>query len=711
VRTLLLDNYDSFTFNLFQLLAETNGEDPVVVRNDGATWGDLARESFDNIVISPGPGRPERQADFGVCRDAVDAARIPILGVCLGHQGLAYFSGGSVIHAPEVMHGRLSAVYHDRSPLFAGIPQGFQAVRYHSLCVARPLPDWLVPIAWTDDGVLMGVAHRRRPQWGVQFHPESICTEHGRRLLENFRDLTRNGRRRKRQPPPTACVVPRSTGSDPAPDRDLTLVVERVDRLYDTESAFVHLYGGAPDAFWLDSSMVADERSRFSFMGAAGGPLSAVLRYDVERRQVVVRHGTTTEAHDETIFDHLRRELRRMRHLADDLPFDLNCGFVGYFGYELKADCEGDAAHRSPLPDAAFVFADRLIAFDHVAETTYVLCLVTPSYEVEGRRWVRDTRRRLDDLPPLPNPPRTQRRESVEFRLSRSYEQYIQDIRRCQEHLVEGETYEVCLTNRLTTDATPDPLATYRILRHVNPAPFSAFLRFGDAAVLSSSPERFLRVGRDRWVEAKPIKGTVRRGSTPAEDLELSEGLRTSEKNQAENLMITDLLRNDLGLVCEIGTVQVPRLMAIESFETVHQLVSTVSGRLREDLSPADCIRACFPGGSMTGAPKKRTMQIIDELEQQPRGVYSGAIGYLGLSGGSDLNIVIRTIVIDGESCSIGAGGAIVMQSDPDDEFQEMLLKAEALVKAIALSTGAETAPIVGPVEDERRLAHAVAHA
>jgi para-aminobenzoate synthetase len=324
---------------------------------------------------------------------------------------------------------------------------------------------------------------------------------------------------------------------------------------------------------------------------------------------------------------------------------------------------------------------------------------------------VRDTRRRLDDLPPLPNPPRTQRRESVEFRLSRSYEQYIQDIRRCQEHLVEGETYEVCLTNRLTTDATPDPLATYRILRHVNPAPFSAFLRFGDAAVLSSSPERFLRVGRDRWVEAKPIKGTVRRGSTPAEDLELSEGLRTSEKNQAENLMITDLLRNDLGLVCEIGTVQVPRLMAIESFETVHQLVSTVSGRLREDLSPADCIRACFPGGSMTGAPKKRTMQIIDELEQQPRGVYSGAIGYLGLSGGSDLNIVIRTIVIDGESCSIGAGGAIVMQSDPDDEFQEMLLKAEALVKAIALSTGAETAPIVGPVEDERRLAHAVAHA
>ena len=260
------------------------------------------------------------------------------------------------------MHGRLSAVHHDDSPLFAGIPQGFQAVRYHSLCVARPLPEWLVPIAWTDDGVLMGVAHRDRPQWGVQFHPESICTEHGRRLLENFRDLTSNGRR-ARNGRATACVVPRGTDRAPAQDRDLELLVERVDRLYDTERAFVELYGAAPDAFWLDSSRCADERSRFSFIGAAGGPLSAVVRYDVERRQVVVQRGAATEVHDESIFDYLRREQRRLRHLGADLPFDLDCGYVGYFGYELKADCEGDAAHRSPLPDAAFVLrrpADRL---------------------------------------------------------------------------------------------------------------------------------------------------------------------------------------------------------------------------------------------------------------------------------------------------------------------------------------------------------------
>jgi para-aminobenzoate synthetase len=710
VRTLLLDNYDSFTFNLFQLLAETNGEDPVVVRNDGATWQELAGQRFDNVVISPGPGRPDRPTDFGICREALAAADVPVLGVCLGHQGLACFAGGSVVHAPEVMHGRLSAVHHDGSPLFAGIPQGFQAVRYHSLCVARPLPDRLMPIAWTEDGVLMGVAHRRRPQWGVQFHPESICTEHGRRLMENFRDLTGNRDGRRRPRPAVPCVIPRGVETDREPARELDVIVERVDRLYDTEQAFVQLYGTATGAFWLDSSLVADERSRFSFMGAAGGPLSAVLRYDVERRQVTVERPGSVEVHHETIFDHLGRELRRFRQARDDLPFDLDGGFVGYFGYELKADCEGDSAHRSRLPDAAFVFADRLIAFDHLERATYVVCLADAGSRADGARWVRRTRQRLDAMPPLEAPVIARRREHVEFHLSRSREQYLEDIRRCREHLVEGETYEVCLTNRLTTEETPDPLTTYRILRRVNPAPFSAFLRFADATVLSSSPERFLRVARDRRVEAKPIKGTVRRGRNPVEDRELAEALRTSEKNRAENLMITDLLRNDLGLVCEIGSVHVPTLMAIESYETVHQLVSTVSGRLRADLGPADCIRACFPGGSMTGAPKKRTMQIIDELEREPRGVYSGAIGYLGLGGGSDLNIVIRTIVMDGESTSIGAGGAIVMQSDPEDEFQEMLLKAQALLKAIALSAGADSVRIRSRIEEGGR-ARALAHA
>ncbi|MDX6589222.1 MAG: para-aminobenzoate synthetase [Solirubrobacterales bacterium] len=189
MRTLLIDNYDSFTYNLHQLLWEVTGDEPTVVRNDGAGWAELSQGGFDAVVLSPGPGRPERRRDFGVCAEVIRRSEIPLLGVCLGHQGLGWVNGGEVVRAPRPMHGRIRAVEHAGSPLFAGVPRRFQGVRYHSLCLARPLPEPIEPIAWADDGVTMAIAHRTRPQWGVQFHPESIAAEHGRRLLENFRDL------------------------------------------------------------------------------------------------------------------------------------------------------------------------------------------------------------------------------------------------------------------------------------------------------------------------------------------------------------------------------------------------------------------------------------------------------------------------------------------------------------------------------------------
>jgi len=690
MKTLLIDNYDSFTWNLFQLLAEANGDEPIVVRNDEASWEELARLEFDNVVVSPGPGRPDREADFGVCGTAIEQAEVPLLGVCLGHQGLGWKSGAQVVHAPEPMHGRVSAVLHEDSPLFAGIPREFQAVRYHSLCVQQPLPDELEPIAWTSDGILMAVAHKHRPRWGVQFHPESISTEYGRKLLANFRDLTAefqaaNGSARVGNGAGAASDATRRPGG--IARKPLSLGVKRLDTLVDPERAFVHLYGEADNAFWLDSSKV-DERARFSFMGAPGGPLSAVITYDVGEGVVRIDRNGVAETSEESIFDYLSREMRRLRYLSDDLPFDFNCGFVGYLGYELKADCEGEAAHASSMPDAAFVFADRLIAFDHVERTTYVLCVTEPDGVEEGERWIRDTSLRLVSLPPIEEPDwerlSAERGDPpVAFRLSRSHERYIADIARCKQELIDGESYEICLTNKVTAEVRPEPLPLYRTLRRVNPAPFSAFLRVGDDAVLSSSPERFLSIGRDRWAEAKPIKGTCQRGATPAEDVRLAEELRADEKTRAENLMIADLLRNDLGVVCEVGTVHVPFLMHVETYETVHQLVSTVRGLLRDDVEPPDCIRACFPGGSMTGAPKKRTMEIIDELEGEARGVYSGAIGYFGLSGGVDLNIVIRTIVIEGEQATLGVGGAIVMQSDAEDEYQEIVLKGRAPMQAI----------------------------
>ncbi len=477
------------------------------------------------------------------------------------------------------------------------------------------------------------------------------------------------------------------------------LRVSRLEGPHDAERAFVRLYGDSPNAFWLDSSRV-DERARFSFIGDATGPLAAVITYDVNSREVRVERDGDVEVIRESIFDYLSREMRRLRQVSNQLPFDFDCGFAGYFGYELKADCEGDAAHVSTLPDAAFVFADRMIAFDHLERCTYVLCLTEPDGAEEGERWLAETSLRLASLPPLSDPVAAEDPAGgapVEFRLSRSHRQYLDDIATCKQRLLGGETYEICLTNKVAADVQSTPLELYRALRRVNPAPFSAFLRFGDAAVLSSSPERFLGIGRDRWVEGRPVKGTCRRGKAPGEDARLAEELRGSEKNRAENVTIVDLLRNDLGIVCEFGTVHVPNLMQVETYETVHQLVSTVRGLLREGLAPSDCVRACFPPGSMTGAPKKRTMEIIDELEGEARGVYSGAIGYLGLGGGCDLSVVIRTIVIEGESTTIGVGGAIVMQSDPEDEYQEALLKARAPMQAILRLPRGIPAPVSIP--------------
>ena len=682
MKSLLIDNYDSFTYNLFQLLSEANGEEPIVVRNDEMSWDELAASrDFDNIVISPGPGNPEREADFGVCAEAIRRAEVPLLGVCLGHQGLCAAYGGKVVHAPEAMHGRLSAITHENGGLFVGLPREFQVVRYHSLCV-EDLPDELEPTAWTTDGILMAVAHQERPQWGLQFHPESICTDHGRAMLGRFRDLTAGASGR-------SDAAPVRIGDNFTRPREVVadheLRVRRLDTAYDTERAFHHLYGSSADSFWLDSSML-DGRARFSFMGDASGPLASTVSYDVDSGELTLIGAGQSRVLSESIFDYLSREMRRLRYLSDDLPFDFNCGFAGYLGYELKADCEGSGAHSSTMPDAFFVFADRMIAFDHLEGATYVLGICPRAEPEETDRWIAETSLRLASLPPIEVPEWSEvatERDPVHFELARSHAQYLDDIAECKRQLIDGESYEICLTNKITADANPDPLPLYRTLRRVNPAPFSAFLRIGDAAVLSSSPERFLSIGRDRWAEAKPIKGTVRRSSEPAEDVRLAEELRTDEKSRAENLMICDLLRNDLGVVSEIGTVHVPNLMHIESYETVHQLVSTVRGLMREEIEPPNCVRACFPGGSMTGAPKKRTMEIIDGLEGEARGVYSGAIGYLGLSGASDLNIVIRTVVMDGEKTTLGVGGAIVMQSDAEDEYQEILLKARAAMQAI----------------------------
>jgi para-aminobenzoate synthetase len=678
---LLIDNYDSFTYNLYHYLAEVNGEEPEVVVNDDPMWRFRHLAAFDNVVLSPGPGSPERSADFGICAEIVERGELPMLGVCLGHQGLALLHGGRVSRAPEPYHGRVSPVVHTETDLFAGLPSPFGAVRYHSLIVTC-LPAVLRATAWTPDGILMALRHRERPLWGVQFHPESIGSSHGHSLLRNFRRLSEVSGR------PTRRVLPLFAGrSTPPPQRAgepelrrLRVLVRTLPARWEDETAFDELFRNGDYAYWLDSSRSDEPQGRFSIMGAGSGPLARVATADVWSRTVSVRSADSVEVVTSEFLTWLEHDLRGIRTEVPDLPFDFALGWVGYLGYELKAECGGDLVHRSDEPDAIMLFSDRALVFDHRTDTSYLLALAENGAERPALAWLDEAARRLDSAagrqaswPGRPAP-------LGELRLRHHPEAYLKLIDLCQEEIAAGETYEVCLTNMAEAAGSLDPWRGYQFLRRISPAPFGALLRFGEISVLSTSPEQFLRIDRNGIAESKPIKGTRPRGATPREDAALVADLMTSEKDRAENLMIVDLVRNDLGRCAEVNSVEVKDAFAVETYATVHQLVSTVRGQLRADSTAIECVRAVFPAGSMTGAPKIRTMRIIDRLEGGPRGVYSGAIGYFSLSGAAHLSVVIRTAMVTPGRVRYGVGGAITALSEPEQEFEETAVKATPLV-------------------------------
>ncbi|MEV4743513.1 aminodeoxychorismate synthase component I [Streptomyces sp. NPDC049555] len=687
MRTLLVDNYDSFTYNLFHYIAEVNGTEPEVVRNDDPAWRPEALDAFDNVVLSPGPGTPHRPADFGFCADIARQGGLPVLGVCLGHQGMALVHGASVGRAPEPRHGRISPVRHDGTGLFAGLPSPLDVVRYHSLAVTEP-SDELEVTAWSADGVVMALRHRTLPLWGVQFHPESISTQGGHRLLANFRDLTRahaarTGRRTT--PAPAARTRPDAPAPATAPVRQLTVLTEALPTRWDAEVAFDHLFRTGEHPFWLDSSRTGGALGEVSVMGDASGPLARIAAADVPAGTVTVTSAEGTRTLTTGFLDWLEEDLRTTRTRTPDLPFEFALGWVGYLGYELKAECDGDAAHRSAEPDAQMVFADRALVLDHRTGTTHLLALAEDGAEEAARAWLRSATEELTAIAGRgPEPQATPvDPDTTGIELRHDRDTYLKLIDACQEEIRAGETYEVCLTNMIEAETGLDPWQAYRFLRRTSPAPFAAYLGFGGLSVLSTSPERFLRIDRDGVMESKPIKGTRPRGASPEEDARLAADLAACEKDRAENLMIVDLVRHDLGRCAEVGSVVADPVFQVETYATVHQLVSTVRAKLRADASPVAGVRAAFPGGSMTGAPKIRTMQIVDRLEDGPRGVYSGAIGYFSLTGAVDLSIVIRTLVLNGTSLRYGVGGAVIALSDAEAEYEETAVKATPLLRLL----------------------------
>ncbi|MDE2681323.1 MAG: aminodeoxychorismate synthase component I [Verrucomicrobiota bacterium] len=395
-----------------------------------------------------------------------------------------------------------------------------------------------------------------------------------------------------------------------------------------------------------------------------------------------------------------------------DLPFPLG-GCFGYWGYDLKNFVEprlrARAVNDLELPDCAVGFYDSLAIFDHHLGKTW---LVATGLAADGSRNESRARQQAnwwheqlgrDEFHLVPN---QFKKNTDEVKLvppptsNFTRDQFITATRRALDYIRAGDIYQVNLSQRLTAAWPGDGWEFHRALHAASPAPFAAYLDAGDFQIASSSPERFLRLS-GQHIQARPIKGTRPRNADPQRDAQLAYELQSSEKERAELVMITDLLRNDLGRVCEFGSIAVPELMRLEKFPQVQHLVSTVEGRLRPELSHLDALRECFPGGSITGAPKFRAMEIIDELEPVTRGPYTGSLGYLGFNRESQFNIVIRTAIVRDGQVHFQVGAGIVADSDPEMEYEETLAKAGGFETALSFTTKTQKAqrePISKPL-------------
>ncbi|MDI2033509.1 aminodeoxychorismate synthase component I [Paenarthrobacter nitroguajacolicus] len=478
--------------------------------------------------------------------------------------------------------------------------------------------------------------------------------------------------------------------------RGLQLRSEKIDATPDAAQLFESLYGSSTNAVWLDSSNAAAvagrsqaaARSRFSILADDGGTFGQSVLHRSGATRVTAGSATVTTSGPffrwlDSVWG--RRALRAPQ--GYDGQFTL--GWLGCLGYELKRETGGNDV-QSDTPDAALLFAGRAVVLDHRERTVWLLALEAP----DAGDWLREARAAVvrasgggDGVGAVVGAAAVG--AAPEFTSRDSATDYKRKIADSQHQISEGNSYEICLTTTLEAPAGDlDPWSSYLALRRRNPAPFASYLRFGGLEIASTSPERFLRILSDGGMRAEPIKGTRGRSADPDADAALRQELETSLKDRAENIMIVDLLRNDLSHFAIPGSVTVSRLCAIESYATVHQMVSTVDAHLRPGAPRAEAVAAAFPAGSMTGAPKISTMDILDQLESGPRGIYSGAIGYFSLNAATDLAVVIRTLVVNpdgegGRTLTLGVGGAITADSVADDEYEEIRTKAFGVLSTL----------------------------
>ncbi|OLL25669.1 putative aminodeoxychorismate synthase [Neolecta irregularis DAH-3] len=615
-RILLIDSYDSYSYNLRSLLLKNiPGSRVVTIRNDQFSLEELQLylPAFDSVVIGPGPGNPSNPKDIGVIGHVWNCD-IPTLGVCLGMQTLCMAFGGEVKRLSAVKHGQISFLEHFASDIYANSKE-IQAVRYHSLHCT--LPKDLEALSWADDEengrVLMGVRHPYKPYWGVQYHPESVCSTEGNRLILNFWDLASNWNKSNRPSRQLEChfdfdIMPQSLPSSITSvnlSRGTGIALQST--LLGTDIVQrLNLHKEDPVTL-LESLSVP---GRYSLVGVPCNK-SEIIQYFIHDLHVTVTQNgcATTLPHEGDIWSWLAKFMaaRATSPVFPDIPF--SGGLIGYFSYEAGVSSLNVAVRGSRhRPDVNLVFVFRSVVIDTHKSMIYIQSLQ------QNDDWVNKTALLLQTATASPPPISTNHRAEISIPEEAKYKS---NIAKCTEHLLSGNSYELCLTaqTRVLLPLDVPSWSLYHSLRSRNPAPYAAYLRLGSTTVLSSSPERFLSWTRDGKVELRPIKGTIRK--TPTTTFAEAESKLRVPKEMAENLMIVDLIRHDLH--CITDDVTVPKLMQVEEYRTVFQLVSVIQGQLSPPYTGFDVLSRSLPPGSMTGAPKKRSVEILQTLEEEER--------------------------------------------------------------------------------------------
>jgi len=458
-------------------------------------------------------------------------------------------------------------------------------------------------------------------------------------------------------------------------------------------SAFLAIAEEEPNAFLLESNERGEQIGRYTFLGAR-----PYMRLHARGKVLEIERGRHRERHEGSVFEFVKLLLSEHKPAAiPGLP-PFTAGAVGYFSYDVVRQLEkiGDRAKDDlSLPDCELMFFDRLLAFDHLRHQIHIMAAADVSRETPRDaydRAVRDIegleRKLAGGLRPAmwrksPKP----RSGKLKVHAGTTRAKFLRSVERCKEYIAAGDIFQVVLSQRLDFFPGIEPFDLYRALRQVNPSPYLYFLRMGKTQILGSSPEMLVRV-TGRKLEYRPIAGTHPRGRDEAEDLLLEDKMRNDEKERAEHVMLVDLGRNDLGRVSEYGSVKVKDLMYVERYSHVMHLVSALEGTLRKDLRALDAFAACFPAGTLSGAPKVRAMQIIEELEPVRRGIYGGSVLYADFAGNLDSCIGIRTMLMQDKHAYLQAGAGIVADSDPAREFEESMSKAQALLRAVEMARG-----------------------